>query len=113
MATWTSEGAAVKSVKLTFNGKVLSSGTILNEAGTISLTVTKENGKSASAKIILTNGLQGTESLKNISLYVGKETDLLKGLTFADGVSLVKTEIEMDGQRKEIAEPSHFTPEYP
>ena len=54
----------------------------------------------------------GLSSLQQL-LQVDQETDLLQGLTFAKGFELVKTEIEFDGQRTEIADASHFTPQYP
>ena len=56
--------------------------------------------------------ITGLSSLNGI-LQVDVEVNLLGGLTFAQGVELTKTEIEFDGQRTEIADPQHFTPEYP
>ena len=46
-------------------------------------------------------------------MQVDEETDLLADINFAEGATLVKTQIEMDGQLTEIADPQHFTPEYP
>ena len=69
----------VSKVTLTFNGSEISSGTVLNEAGTLTLTVAGKQGKTSSAEIELTNDtIYGLESLKNSSLQVDKETDLLK-----------------------------------
>lgn len=56
--------------------------------------------------------ITGLSSLDGI-LQVDQETNLLSGLTFATGVDLAKTEIDFEGQRTEIADPKHFTPEYP
>lgn len=56
--------------------------------------------------------ITGLSSLDGI-LQVDVEVNLLGGLTFAQGVELTKTEIEFEGQRTEIADPQHFTPEYP
>lgn len=42
-----------------------------------------------------------------------QETNLLENLTFANGLELVKIEIEQDGHRTEIADPHSYTPEYP
>lgn len=42
-----------------------------------------------------------------------QEVDLLESLTIAQGLELVKVEIEYEGQRTEIADPHHFIPEYP
>lgn len=46
-------------------------------------------------------------------MQVDQEVNLLEGLSFAEGVTLVKLEIEMDGQQSVISDPSHFTPDLP
>ena len=57
--------------------------------------------------------IAGLDNLKGISFQVDQETDLLSGITFGNGAELTKVEIEKDGQRSEVADPHHFTPEYP
>ena len=54
----------------------------------------------------------GLENLQN-KLQVDQEVNLLEGLTFAEGLTLQKVEIEMDGVRTEISAPEAYTPEYP
>ena len=54
----------------------------------------------------------GLNSLNGV-LQTDQEVDLLSGLTFANGVELVKTEIIFEDQRTEIADPKRFTPEFP
>ena len=46
-------------------------------------------------------------------MQVDQEVDLLKWLAFADGVFLVKTEIEINGKIHTITDHHHYTPEYP
>lgn len=114
VAKWQANDVPVSKVTLTFNGAEIGSGTMLNEAGTLTLTVAGKQGKTSSAEIELTNDtIYGLESLKNSSLQVDKETDLLKWITFADGINLIKTEIQIDEQKTIIEDPHHYTPEYP
>lgn len=69
-------------------------------------------GKSASRDITVSaDGIYGIADIG--SLQVDQPKDLLASLTFAPGVELQKVEIEQDGQRKEINDPQHFTPDYP
>ena len=51
--------------------------------------------------------------LGNLSLQVDQETDLLKGLTIAEGLTLQKVEIVQDEVRTVIDNPHSYTPEYP
>ena len=51
--------------------------------------------------------------LETISLQVDKETNLLQGLTIAEGLTLKKVEIVQDGVRTVIDDPKAYTPEYP
>ena len=44
---------------------------------------------------------------------VDQEINLLNGISFAKLVELVRTEIETDGKRSTITDPSHYTPSYP
>ena len=57
--------------------------------------------------------VSGMDNLMVAILQVDQETDLLSGITLNNGAELTKTEIEKDGQRSEVADPHHFTPEYP
>ena len=57
--------------------------------------------------------ITGLDNLKGMSLQVDQESDLLSGITLGNGAELTKVEIEKDGQRSEVADPHHFTPDYP
>ena len=46
-------------------------------------------------------------------MQVDQEINLLNWVTFGNWAELIKTEIEIDGQRTEIADPTHYTPAYP
>ena len=75
----------------------VTSGATLSEAGTLTLTVTDEAGNASSAAITLTAvAIYGLEALQQLSLQVDQETDLLAGLTVAEGLTLDKVEIEID-----------------
>ena len=60
-----------------------------------------------------TPDVSGLGDLRAITLWMDNEQDLLRYITFNNGVELTKVEIEMDGQRSEVADPHHFTPDYP
>ena len=69
----------VSKVTLTFNGAEIGSGTMLNEAGTLTLTVAGKQGKTSSAEIELTNeAISGLENLQKSSIQVDQEIDLLQ-----------------------------------
>lgn len=113
VAEWKAGSGKVKTVSLTLNGLDISLGTLLNESGTLSLKVTNEADKSTYGSITLTHdAVAGLSALQQL-LQVDVEANLIEDLTFAKGVELTKTEIEFEGQRTEIADPTHFTPEYP
>ena len=119
-ATWTDDFTANCKVELTFTpqgsskAKTVASGDILSEAGTLTLTVTDEFGNSATAEIKLTAvAVFGLENLQNKQLQVDQETNLLEGVTFAEGLTLAKVEAEQDGIRMVIANPNAFVPDYP
>ena len=57
--------------------------------------------------------ITGLESLLGLLLQVDQTSDLLSGITFNNGASLEKAELVLDGVTSEIADPHHFTPEYP
>ena len=46
-------------------------------------------------------------------MQVDQEVNLLNWITFWNGVSLVKVEIEMDWQTTQISDPQHYVPSYP
>lgn len=113
VAEWTAGTWRVKSVDLSFDGKGISSGSILSQKGTLMLTVTNDGGKSSTKGITLKDdAITGLQSLDGV-LKVDSEVDLLSGITIAKGAELAKTEMVKDGQRTEISDPHHFTPEYP
>ena len=113
VAQWKAGSGRIKSVVLAFNDSTISSGTLLSKKGTLSLTVTNDGDKSASSRVTVTDeAIMGLSKLNGI-LQVDQEVNLTEKLIFAKGVELTKTEIEFEGQRTEIADPTHFTPEYP
>ena len=114
VASWSTGGSPIKNVTLTYNGSDISFGTLLSEKGTLSLSVYNEADKSSVGIITLTDeAIMGLSSLSLLPLQVDQEADLLQGLALAKGFELAKTEMELDGQRTEIADASHFTPQYP
>lgn len=48
-----------------------------------------------------------------MTFQVDQEFDLLSGITFNNGATLEKAEMVVDGETLEIADPHHFTPEFP
>ena len=54
----------------------------------------------------------GLENLQN-KLQVDQEANLLEGLTFAEGLTLQKVEIETGGGTAELAAPYTYSPDYP
>ena len=113
VASWTDERTEQCEVKLTLDGKEVKAGDMLAEAGTLTLTVTDAEEKSVTAEITLTDdSIYGMEALNSLNLQVDAEADLLNGISFAEGIELVKVEVENDGQRYEITEPYLYTPDY-
>ena len=55
----------------------------------------------------------GLENIQSKQLQVDQEVNLLEGITFAEGLTLQKVEMEQDGVRSEVSDPKTFTPEYP
>lgn len=49
------------------------------------------------------------ETLRNLSIQVDQEVDIMKGITFADGIQLQQVAIEMDGKKTVLKAPYHFT----
>ena len=118
-ASWKDDFTAECTVSLLFKNTAgteaeVKDGATLSEAGILTLTVTDEAGNAASAEITLTAvAIYGLEALQQLSLQVDQETDLLAGLTVAEGLTLDKVEIEADGNRSPVADPVRYTPEYP
>ena len=118
-ASWKDDFTAECTVSLLFKDSARSQaevkdGTTLSEAGILTLTVTDEAGNAASAEITLTAvAVYGLDALSSLNLQVDKESDLLAGLTVADGLTLTKVEIEQDGTRTELSAPYRYTPEFP
>lgn len=104
-------------VLVKFNDKEVKSWDTINPTGKndkISITVTDDKGKYDSKEISITNNtILWLESLKNLNIQVDQEVDLLKWISMADWAELIKVEVEIDGKRYEIADPHHYTPEYP
>lgn len=114
VAEWSDKHTEKCKVSVTFNGKEVKSGDILNEAGTLVVTVTNDQDNSSTAKITVTNdAIYWLENLKNLDMQVDQEVDLLSWLTLAEWVQLLKVQIEIDGQYNEIADPHHYIPDYP
>ena len=113
-ATWTDDYSEVFTVELSLAGEKINSGDILFDAGKLTIQVVDEFQNKATAEISLTAvAITGLESLKNLSLQVDQEVNLLEGLSIAEGLSLERVEVEQDGQRSEIADATKYTPEVP
>ena len=104
--TLTSEGATT--------ARTINSGDKLTEAGILKLTVTDDYKNAASSDIKLTAiAVYGLENMNNLTLKVDQEVNLLQGLTIAEGLTLSKVEIEIDGKRTNASDYEHFIPQYP
>lgn len=114
VASWSDKVAEPCTATLSLGGQEVNDGDILSEPGRLTVTVTNSQERSSSAEIILTNdAVYGLESLKDLPMQVDEEIDLLAAITLANGADIVKVEIEMDGERTVISDPSHFIPQYP
>ena len=119
-ASWTDDFTAVCTTELSFvpagasEAKAIASGEHLSEAGTLKLAVADEFNNKTTAEINLTAvAVYGMENLQNKQLQVDQEVNLLEGITFAEGLTLQKVEIEADGTTSELAAPYTYTPDYP
>ena len=111
VASWSDKYTAECKVVVKFNDKEVKSGDTLDEAGLLTITVTNNQEKSSTAEISITNiAIYGLENIKDMQ--VDQEVNLLDLITLANGVELIKTQVEMDGKRSDI-DPSHYTPSYP
>ncbi len=114
IATWTDEDLAGCKYTLSFNWHEIKAWDVINESWKLTLSVTNKLWKSSVVEITLTNdAIYWLENLRQVQLKVDNEINLLSWLTFAEWAELVKVEIEMDGKRSTIADPSHYIPEYP
>ena len=101
-------------VSLKFNGNDIKSWDTLNWEWKLILTITDEAWKSSSVEITLTNSaISWLENLKQASMQVDQEINLLQWLSFADWVTLEKVEILIDWVKYTVSDPNHFVPEYP
>ena len=112
VASWSDKIAEPCKASLSFIGQEVKDGDILSEAGKLTITVTNNQERSSSAEITLTS--DAVVSLGKIDvMQVGVTTDLLQGVILVNGAELVKVEIEIDGQCSDIADATHFVPQYP
>ena len=118
-ASWTDDFTETCDVQLTLisgegSVKIVKSEEILSEAGMLKVTVSDEFQNAATGEIALTAvAVYGLEKLEQLQLQVDQEINLLQGLTFAEGLTLQKVEVEQDGVRTVIDNPKAYTPEYP
>ena len=118
-ASWTDDISKSCKVELSLvpsggQSKTINSGDVITKAGVFKIHVTDEFGNKSIGEItLLSVAITGLENLQNLSLQVDKEVNLLQGLTIAEGLSLVKVEIEQDGVRYEIPNPRAYIPELP
>ena len=112
VASWTDENTQQCKVAMKCNGRNVNNGDTLEEEGTLSLTVTNNDGNSTSKDITLINSAVSLKSTAiSATFQVGQEINILDYFTFADGITLVKTVVEIDGKSFEVADPEHFIPE--
>ena len=112
VASWSDKHTDQCKVSLSFGGKEVKSGDKLSMAGILTLTVTNNQEKSSQAEITLVNEANSGEATID-DMQVGMAIDLLAHITFVNGATLVKTEIEQDSQRTEIYDPHNYIPEFP
>ena len=111
-ATWKDDYSENCKVELTLEGKTINSGDVLLEAGKLVISLSDDFQNKATAEItLLADAIYGLEGLQDLSLQVDKEVNLLQGITYADGVSLEKVEIEASGNRFVVTDPVHYVPD--
>lgn len=111
-ATWKDDYSENCKVELTLEGKTINSGDVLLEAGKLVISLSDDFQNKATAEItLLADAIYGLEGRQNLSLQVDKEVNLLQGITYADGVSLEKVEIEASGNRFVVTDPVHYFPD--
>ena len=114
IASWSDDRTSNCTVSLKFNNNEVKSWDTLNWEWKLILTITDGEWKSSSVEITLTNSaISWLENLKQASMQVNQEINLLQWLSFADWVTLEKVEILIDWVKNTVSDPNHFTPEYP
>lgn len=119
VASWKDDKSTSCTVSITFvatdgTSKTVNSGDKLSEEGKLKVKVSDEAGNSSEAEISLTAvAVYGLEILQSKTLQIDQEFNLLEGLTFAEGLTLQKVELEQDGSRSEIANPEAYNPQIP
>ena len=105
------------SVLLSINWKAITSWTTISEEWTLTIKVSDEAWNIKSSDIRLNKAvdqdISWLENLKNLNMQVDQEVNLLNWVTFGNGASLEKVEIEIDWQRVEVSDPYHYIPSYP
>ena len=92
--------------------ETINSGDVITKAGVFKIHVTDEFGNKSIGEITLTAvAVYGLENLQGKTLQVDQEVNLLKGITFAEGLTLVIVEVEENGVRTEIANPDAYIPQ--
>ena len=101
-------------ISLKLNWQEIKSWDTINDAWTLVLSITNKHSKTSKAEITLTNdAIFGLETLQNANMKVDQEIDLLEWITLADGISIIKTEIEHDGQTISVPDAHHYIPQFP
>ena len=118
-ATWADDYSETFTIELTLTpesgqSKTLKSGDNLLDAGKLTILVADDSNNKATAEITLTAvAIYGLENLQDKTLQVDQETNLLEGLTLADGLTLKKVDVVQDGVRRTIENPQSISFEYP
>ena len=119
VASWKDDKSTACTVSTTLTpmggtSKTINSGDKLSEEGKLQVKVSDEAGNSSTSEITLTAiAVYGLEILQSKTLQIDQEVNLLDGITFADGLTLQKVEIEQDGTRSVIPDATKYTPEVP
>lgn len=119
VASWKDDKSTACTVSTTLTpmggtAKTINSGDKLSEEGKLQVKVSDEAGNSSTSEITLTAiAVYGLEILQSKTLQIDQEVNLLDGITFADGLTLQKVEIEQDGTRSVIPDATKYTPEVP
>lgn len=102
-------------VVLSLNWKSITSWSTISEEWTLNIKVSDAagNSKNVDIKLSIESDVSWLDNLKNLNMQVDQEINLLNWVTFGNWAELIKTEIELDGQKTEIADPNHYTPAYP
>ena len=111
-ATWTDDFTEICSALLSLDGQAVNSGDILLEAGKLVITVSDNFKNETKAEItLLAEAVYGLENLQGKNLQIDQKVNILEGITFAEGLTLVKVEVEENGVRTEIANPNAYIPQ--